>query len=143
MPIRKELRHLYRTPEYKAARAACRERAGDRCEECGKLNGQIEWRFARSMKEIHRSVVIQCGASQNNVAGDDRPENLRWLCCGCHLAADRAHHKATRSIRKDAARPLLAAQEWGTMFEKLAAGGTCAPRPKKEKHDGDARVRSV
>src|SRR5580692_5977948 len=44
MPIRKELRHFYRTPEWKAAREACRERAGDRCEQCGGENGAIGYR---------------------------------------------------------------------------------------------------
>ena len=105
MPIRPELRHFYRTPEYKAARAACRDRAGDKCEQCGKPNGQIELRFDTNP---YREVLIQCGASHvNNVPGDDRPKNLRWLCRGCHLRADKAHHKQTRATRKDAARPLL------------------------------------
>jgi hypothetical protein len=104
MPIRKELRHFYRTPEYKAARAACRDRAGDRCEQCHKLNGQIELRFYPD----HHSVVIQCGASHvNNVAGDDRPENLRWLCRGCHLKNDAEFHRHTRCVNKDRKRPLF------------------------------------
>lgn len=39
MPIRKDLLPLYKTPEYRAARARIVERAGDRCEQCGKPNG--------------------------------------------------------------------------------------------------------
>jgi hypothetical protein len=144
MPIRPELRPLYRTPEYKAARAACRERAGDKCEACGGLNRAIGYRgpdakfvrlaFGQAEKELLgvRLVLIQCGASHvNNVAGDDRPENLRCLCRGCHLAADKLFHKRTRQVRKDAARPLLTPEAWGMMFEKLAEGGTCAPREKE------------
>jgi hypothetical protein len=129
VPIRPELRHLYKTPEYKAARAACRERAGDRCEQCGGGNRQVGWKikgkfvrlaFGRPMPHGETFVLIQCGASHmNNVAGDDRPENLRWLCRGCHLAADALHHKLTRSVRKDAARPLLTPEAWGEMFEAL------------------------
>lgn len=100
MPIRKELRHFYRTPEWRMARAACRSRANDRCERCGRKNG--------SLKVKPRVVVIQCGAAHlNNVAGDDRPENLAWLCRGCHLRHDLPHHHETRAARKDAARPLL------------------------------------
>ena len=40
MPIRPDLRHLYRTPEYKAARAPVIERAQNRCEQCGAPNGK-------------------------------------------------------------------------------------------------------
>lgn len=125
MPIRKELRHFYKTPEYKAARAACRERAGDRCEQCHKLNRQVELRFDTESdgSQGFREVVIQCGASHvNNVAGDDRPENLRWLCRGCHLAADALHHKRTRSLRKDAARPLITMLERRTNAQTSADG---------------------
>jgi hypothetical protein len=119
MPIRKELRHFYVTAEYKAARAACRDRAGDKCEACGAPNGDRYFRF-----DVwpYREVLVQCGASHvNNVAGDDRPENLRWLCRSCHLAADANFHKRTRSVRKDAARPLLEklATTFGGAFEKL------------------------
>lgn len=39
MPIRAELRHHYRTPQWKAARAAVKERAGDKCERCHAKNG--------------------------------------------------------------------------------------------------------
>lgn len=100
MPIRPELRHFYRGLGWAAARAGCRERAHDRCEHCHRKNG--------SLKAKPRVVVIQCGAAHlNNVAGDDRPENLAWLCRGCHLAHDREHHHLTRATRKDAARPLL------------------------------------
>ncbi len=110
MPIRKELRHFYRGPAWEAARAACRERAGDRCERCKRLNGSYKLRRLADERGGVVIIVIQCGAShKNNVAGDDRQENLKWLCRGCHLAADRPHHHNTRATRKDAARPLLAA----------------------------------
>jgi hypothetical protein len=148
VPIRKELRHLYKTPEYKAARAACRERAGDRCEECGGGNRHVgyrhEGRFVRLTlgnpfppKELPEAklVLIQCGCSHvDNNPANNADDNLRWLCRGCHLAADAHFHKRTRATRKDAARPLLNPEAWGAMFEKLAEGGTCAPRDKKENH---------
>jgi hypothetical protein len=140
MPIRKELRHFYRTPEWKAAREACRERAGDRCEQCGGENGAIGYRRRTDGRfvavyapdsltplalwpEKAKMVMVQCGGAHlNNVAGDDRPENLAWLCRGCHLHRDAPFHKLTRSVRKDAERPLLA------MAEVLEQGATCAPR---------------
>ncbi len=118
MPIRKELRPLYRTPEYKAARAACRERANDHCEQCGKLNGQLEWRFAA--EEAAHQVLIQCGAAHlDNDPSNNAPKNLKWLCRGCHLRTDAMHHKHTRATRKDAARPLLMPEAWGAAFEGL------------------------
>lgn len=106
MPIRADLRHFYRTPGWRAARAAVRERAGDRCEQCGVRNG------LRVNIRLDRAVLIQCGCAHlNNIAGDDRLENLAWLCRGCHLHHDRFTHAAsahrTRSARKDAVRPLL------------------------------------
>ncbi len=40
MPIRRDLLPLYKTPEYKAARASLVARAGNKCEQCGKPNGE-------------------------------------------------------------------------------------------------------
>lgn len=59
-----------------------------------------------------RDVQVVCTAAHlNHVAGDDRPENGRWLCQWCHLNYDlpihQAHAKETRLTRKDAGRPLL------------------------------------
>lgn len=147
MPIRKELRHLYRGPAWEAARAACRERAGDRCQDCGapnhtvvlrayrwwtpanvestvfwmrgRLNGRevtvLPWHCGKIVNNAHfprhdgmHWSGIQCGAAhRNGVAGDDRPDNLAWLCRGCHLRHDFSQHRLTRATRKDAARPLL------------------------------------
>lgn len=126
MPIRTELRHHYRTPQWFAARALVRERARDRCERCHRKNRawyisdplalaairkfEITKGDAEAMKvQGVRVVLIQCGCCHvNNVAGDDRPENLRWWCRGCHLRFDERFHKYTRATRKDQARPLLA-----------------------------------
>ncbi len=108
MPIRPELRHFYSTPEWQAARAACRERAGDHCEKCGRSNGSYALRRLADKNGGAVIILVQCGAAHlNNVAGDDRPENLAWLCRGCHLRFDRYFHHVTRATRKDAARPLL------------------------------------
>jgi hypothetical protein len=56
----------------------------------------------------HRYVrTVLTVAHLNHIPGDDRDENLKALCQWCHLNRDRLHHKETRSVRKDAARPLL------------------------------------
>jgi 5-methylcytosine-specific restriction endonuclease McrA len=93
MPIRKEYRRFYRGQAWRETRERIRARAGDKCEHCGRPNGIFG---------------IQCGAAHlNHTAGDDRPENLAWLCRACHLRYDAASHKDSRSARKDRARPLL------------------------------------
>lgn len=108
MPIRKELRHFYRGPAWQEIRAAVRERAGDRCEQCGSKGGTRKVRWAEN-GDADGFILIQCGCAHlNNVAGDDRMGNLAWLCRGCHLHHDVPFHRATRATRKDAARPLLA-----------------------------------
>lgn len=105
MPIRPEFRQFY-GPEWQLViRPRIRARAGDRCEHCGRQNGSYR-------PQLPKWVLIQCGAAHlNNTPGDDRDENLAWLCRGCHLRLDcfvhaRAAH-VTRATRKDAARPLL------------------------------------
>src|SRR5256885_1814862 len=41
MPIRPDLRYLYRTTEYLEARARLVQRSGNRCEQCRKPNGAL------------------------------------------------------------------------------------------------------
>lgn len=143
MPIRPELRHLYRGPKWEAVRARILARAGNRCEQCGKRNHRRVWVFnpgqgavaqcwssvkgdgqrwracglggtitrfklrGQEWEQARRIRVILTLAHLNHVPGDDRDENLKALCQWCHLHYDQLHHKATRSIRKDAGRPLL------------------------------------
>lgn len=118
MPIRKELRHLYRTPSYIAARAAAKERSGDACERCKRANG------SSAKNRWDEDIKIQCGAAHlNGVAGDDRPENVAWLCRGCHLHHDKPFHKLSRATRKDRARPILvkAKEPYQTTIEEQLA----------------------
>ncbi len=122
MPIAKHLRHLYRTDSWFEAREKVKARAEDKCERCSARNHswivrdaskrgftEITERDAIALKAQGESVVqVQCGCChRNNVAGDDRLGNLAWWCRGCHLRADRSHHKRSRAERKDLARPLL------------------------------------
>lgn len=93
MPIKREFRRFYRGKAWAAVRERVRARAGDKCEHCHKPNGIFG---------------IQCGAAHlNHTPGDDRLENLAWLCRRCHLKFDAGHHRDSRSARKDRARPLL------------------------------------
>jgi hypothetical protein len=137
MPIRPDLRHLYRTPEYVEARARVVERSGDRCEQCGKRNGSIvetvtgkedgkhfmwwrgigpwvddsghEWRHL-DVRCATRIVIVHIGlAHLDHNPANNADENLKFLCGWCHLHYDQLHHKETRSIRKDRQRPLLQA----------------------------------
>lgn len=93
VPIAPEFKQFYRGPGWRKTREEVRTRANDKCEHCQRPNGIFG---------------IQCGAAHlNHVPGDDRPENLAWLCRACHLRYDAGKHKESRSARKDRARPLL------------------------------------
>lgn len=128
MPIRSEYRRFYSGAGWRATRYRIRARANDCCEFCGVPNhvrvircggywldpATYRWQSpdggpaAADPTGRDRSVYIVCTVAHlNHLAGDDRPENLRFLCQSCHLAWDRGHHKETRSARKDADRPLL------------------------------------
>ncbi len=122
MPTRKEFRHFYETEEWFTIREKVKERAGDRCERCNAKNGAVGYftllgRFTeisfhsryQAEQQGYKVITIQCGcAHRNNVPGDDRLENLVWLCRGCHLKMDKNHHRRSRQIRKDLGRPVLA-----------------------------------
>lgn len=73
----------------------------------------------------HRLAQIGI-AHLNNVAGDDRPENLRALCTWCHLVYDLPYHLATRAaaarLKHDAGRELL---------DLMEEEGTKIKRPKR------------
>ena len=129
MPIRPDLRPFYRGPAWRATRERIRERAKDRCEQCGKPNGETVETITGSGAMFWRSVggpwrdlagrrtrvvwvqprtirVVLTVAHLNHIAGDDRDENLKCLCQWCHLNYDVSFHKQTRATRKDTARPI-------------------------------------
>ena len=64
--------------------------------------------FGKQWREARRIRVVLTIAHLNHTPGDDRDENLKALCQGCHLNFDKGHHRESRAARKDAARPLLA-----------------------------------
>jgi hypothetical protein len=116
MPIKLEFRPLYKTDSYRTGRAAVRDRAGDTCEDCGRLNCSVHIVTAAiagtDLVEGLRLLIIRCGAAhRNNIPGDDRLENLAWWCRGCHLRQDAplhaVHGHETRCAVKDPLRPLV------------------------------------
>lgn len=134
MPIRPEFRKFYGREWRTVTRPRILERAGGRCEQCGKPDRQWvvtsrggcwsairdgqwprDWRTATGGSissvegAIHATCVILTVAHLNHVPGDDRDENLKALCQWCHLNYDQLHHKEIRQTRKDARRPLLVA----------------------------------
>lgn len=131
MPIRPEFRRFYGREWREVTRPRILARTKNACEQCGapnhrlvsrnnvnnpswwaphlgqwfSVNGTPPWRWTDT-REI---LVVLMVAHLNHVPGDDRDENLRAFCGWCHLNYDAAHHKETRCLNKDAARPLLAA----------------------------------
>lgn len=136
MPIKPELRKFYGREWRSIVRPRILARAGDRCEQCRAPNKKIVIRYdslpgwwfdiesgaavrpdgtvethvrGSEMPANYRLVkIVITVAHLNHRAGDDRDENLCALCQRCHLVYDLGHHRESRSIRKDAERPLLA-----------------------------------
>jgi hypothetical protein len=128
MPIRPELRHFYRGPNWKAVRRRILTRARNQCEHCGRpdrtevvtspdgrwapepssASSPIgPWKDERGRpapapyRDDFRGVfVVLTVAHLNHVAGDDRPENLAALCQRCHLKHDEPQHRASRAARR-------------------------------------------
>jgi hypothetical protein len=139
MPIRPELRKFYGREWSEVTRPRILARAGNKCEQCKKPNGELietvtdssmeprmwwrpipprfrswrnaygEWAGREFKAGIRRIRVVLTIAHLNHVAGDDRDSNLKALCQWCHLNYDKVHHHETRATRKDASRELLGA----------------------------------
>lgn len=139
MPIRPELRHFYGKEWRTVTRPRILARAQDKCEDCQVPNHTIVarhrdypgWWFDVSTGAAHDRAgkwrkqianvlempgvwlvnIVLTVSHNNHVSGDDADENLKARCQSCHLNYDREHHRETRAIRKDGARPLLAQAE--------------------------------
>lgn len=68
------------------------------------------------LEEDRKPLLIQCGGAHlNHDPSQHRPDNLAWLCRGCHLVYDNKENgeerrwlaHLTRATQKDAARLLL------------------------------------
>lgn len=130
MPIKPELRHFYGRVWRTVTRPRILARAGNKCEQCGVpgakgpkiLRGPAgTWRstfggwwhictggIVQGIDGPTRHVtVVLTIAHLNHKPGDDRDENLKALCQWCHLDYDKMHHKESRAVRKDRARPII------------------------------------
>lgn len=96
-----------------------------------KMHGRV-WRIAPTGKRAGDSARVMRGlparvyvvltiAHLNHTPGDDRDDNLKALCQWCHLWHDRQQHRASRSERKDRARPLISELMKGEACHQLSA----------------------
>lgn len=113
MPIPRDKKHLYQTPEARAANEAARARAGGRCEcrgqcghdhthrdaadrittRCPELNGQ------RAL--FQRGFVVLTVAHLDHHPENNDAANLAVLCQACHLRHDAKQHARTRAKNRD------------------------------------------
>ena len=123
MPIRPDLRWIYPIDWPEISRQVRFERAGGRCQSCGRPHGETvrclpdgrwydaamrTWRNGRgrparwpdleeATRMRHTRVVLAAAHLDHNPA-NNRPHNLKSLCQRCHLIQDRPHHCARRRI---------------------------------------------
>jgi len=106
MPIRPELRHLYRCEAWQEARRQVFERAQGKCERCGRKAGSSYFN-----RKTRRLVKVQLGAAHRDHCRDLSRffdlDNLWALDRACHLEYDQGQHRETRQTKKDRSRPLL------------------------------------
>ena len=95
MPIRPEMRALY-SRDWPAISHRIRERAGNRCEECGAENGQPN--------PDTGSRVVLTVAHLDHDPRNCADGNLRAWCQRCHLRYDAAEH--ARNARRSRERRL-------------------------------------
>ena len=123
MPIKPELRWFYPIDWPQISRQVRFERAGGRCQSCGRPHGETvrclpdgrwydaaasTWRSGRGRParwpdieeatRIRHTRVILAAAHLDHNPGNNRPRNLKSLCQRCHLIHDRPHHLAQRRI---------------------------------------------
>lgn len=122
MPIRAELRALYRTPEAIAAAEKCRARAAGKCERCAAPNletinrpceecdGTGEWAdpCGGVMKcEACGGVgtrgvrIVLTVAHLDHDPAHNADANLQHLCQRCHLTHDAKQHATARRTNRD------------------------------------------
>ena len=123
MPIRPDLRWFYPIDWPQLSRAIRFDRAGGRCEACGRPHGQLvsclsdgrwrdaaarHWRNGRGRRcarpspaELGRqrtTKVVLAAAHLDHDPAHNHSRNLKSLCQRCHMLHDRPHHLAQRWI---------------------------------------------
>jgi hypothetical protein len=95
MPILPENRGRY-PKDWKAISLRIRkERAGDRCEECGAQHGMPH--------PVTGSIVVLTVGHLDHTPENCADDNLKAWCQRCHLRYDQHHHARTRRSRRAAA----------------------------------------
>lgn len=123
MPIRRELRRLYPRHWPDLSRRVRFERAGGRCQGCGRPHGltvrclpdgrwfdpagstwrdgkgrPARWPDLEQLARQRTTRVVLAAAHLDHNPRNNRLRNLRSLCQRCHLLHDRQHHLAQRRI---------------------------------------------
>jgi len=124
MPIKKELKGFYPIDWYELSRVIRFERAGGRCERCGRPHGQVIshlgdgrwfdpdaeiWRdgqgraigwidYCDYQGALQQTKVILAAAHLDHNPTNNRASNLKALCQRCHLFHDRIEHRRRRRI---------------------------------------------
>lgn len=111
MPISPDKMKLYpggsiRSPEWLAIRGRIRERAGDKCEECGVWNGawierNEDGTWFETLEGDTYSVKIVCTVAHlDGCLVDHSDENLKFLCQRCHNRLDAKSRQANAAITR-------------------------------------------
>lgn len=114
MPIKPENMALYpggsiRSPEWLAIRERIRNRAGDKCEQCGVANGAWGWRDRdgifhladQSAGDLNEGICIRIVCTTAHVDGkltDHSDDNLRFWCQRCHNRHDAPSRRVNAAI---------------------------------------------
>lgn len=122
MPIRRELRQHYPRNWREISQRVRFERAGGRCEKCGRPHGMVlrvlpdgrwldgagVWRDGRGRParwpdledwtRMRTTRVVLAAAHLDHDPANNRARNLRCLCQRCHMVHDRPYHLAQRRI---------------------------------------------
>ena len=97
MPIRRDLRHFYRTQAWRALVALLKKRSGNRCEWCGKPNGKEVWTrtgggamwWRKCGRDLtwrdHQAQIVTPYAAEWQDAVKHRLRRIRVVCTGAHL----------------------------------------------------------
>lgn len=135
MPIRKELRPLYPAEWPSLSRTIRFERAGGRCERCGRsqrsrirqlgdgvgttpsttIGGTTggtgaPWPDIVDYTTVGVKQIILAAAHLDHDPTNSSEENLKALCQRCHLAHDRPHHRRRFAVT------ILARRALGDLF---------------------------
>ena len=124
MPIRRDLKGFYPIDWRELSFVIRFERAGGRCEQCGRPHGKMishlgdgrwfdpdtdSWRDGQGraitwldyrdyLGALKQTKVVLAAAHRNHDPTDNRARNLRALCQRCHLLHDREEHRRRRRL---------------------------------------------